>query len=109
MAIFSIPSGIPSRPHYIAGSTSNTCNIGMIWQGLKISPLFIYEIHKMQKSFKNIVVHDDIYEQLRKRGNITDSFNQVITEVLRHHESAVTIIGECESCKSKFKEAIGKG
>lgn len=36
------------------------------------------------------------------------SLNVTITEILKHHESAVSIIGDCKSCRSKFKEAIQK-
>jgi predicted CopG family antitoxin len=68
--------------------------------------LYMGFIKLTQKSLKNIVVQDDTYEALRKRGSITDSFNNVISEILRHHESAVSIIGDCESCKAKFKAAL---
>jgi hypothetical protein len=37
------------------------------------------------------------------------SFTETITEILRHHESAVSIIGDCESCRSKFREAVAAG
>lgn len=68
--------------------------------------LYMTFIKMAQKSFKNIVVWEDTYERLRNRGNVTDSFNRVITEILRHHERAVSIIGDCESCRAKFKAAV---
>jgi predicted CopG family antitoxin len=45
-------------------------------------------------------------EGLSKQGLFGDSFNDVIIEVLKHHEAAVKIIGNCERCKVEFKEAV---
>jgi predicted CopG family antitoxin len=62
-----------------------------------------------QKNHRIITIHDDTYESLRHRGTIPESFNYVINQILEHHEKAVSIIGDCETCKAKFREAIRKG
>jgi hypothetical protein len=35
-----------------------------------------------QKSFKTIVVHDDLYDELRRLGTVTESFNDVIWKLI---------------------------
>jgi predicted CopG family antitoxin len=36
----------------------------------------------VQKSFKTIVIHEETYEELRKLGNVTESFNDVICKLI---------------------------
>jgi predicted CopG family antitoxin len=36
----------------------------------------------VQKSFKTIVIHEETYEELRKLGNVTESFNDVIWKLI---------------------------
>jgi predicted CopG family antitoxin len=35
-----------------------------------------------QKSFKTIVIHEETYEELKKLGNVTESFNDVIWKLI---------------------------
>jgi hypothetical protein len=65
-------------------------------------------IRTKNKDYHQILVDGQNYDELQLRYGASRSFNEVITEILRHHESAVSIIGDCESCKAKFKEAIQK-
>jgi hypothetical protein len=63
-------------------------------------------IKTKNKDYHQILVDGQNYQELHKKYGASRSFNDVITEILRHHESAVSIIGDYESCKVKFKEAV---
>jgi hypothetical protein len=65
-------------------------------------------IRTKDKNYHQILVDGKTYSELHLRYGASRSFNEVITEILRHHESAISIIADCESCKSKFKAAIQK-
>jgi hypothetical protein len=65
-------------------------------------------IRTKSNEFHQILVDDKNYDVLQRSYGANRSFNEVITEILRHHEDAVSIIGECKTCKRKFKEALGK-
>ena len=65
-------------------------------------------LHTKEKDYHQILVDGENYDTLHSKYGASRSFNEVITEILRHHETAVSIIGDCESCKAKFKEAITK-
>ena len=65
-------------------------------------------IKSKNKILRQIAVDDKNYNILHLRYGAGKSFNDVISEILKHHESAVSIIGDCESCKAKFKEAVQK-
>jgi len=60
------------------------------------------------KDYHQILLDHDNYDELHTKYGASRSFNEIITEILRHHESAVSIIGSCESCKAKFKEIVQK-
>jgi hypothetical protein len=68
--------------------------------------LSIRLIRTKSNEFHQILVDGKNYDSLHLRYGANRSFNEVITEILRHHENAISIIGDCESCKSKFKAAI---
>lgn len=36
----------------------------------------------VQKSYKNIVIHDETYAELKKLGKVTESFNDVIWKLI---------------------------
>ena len=65
-------------------------------------------IRTKDKNYHQILVDGKTYSELHLRYGASRSFNEVITEILQHHEAAISIIGDCESSKSKFKEAIQK-
>jgi predicted CopG family antitoxin len=45
---------------------------------------FIYIMHRLtQKAFKTIVITEDTYASLRKLGNVTESFNDVILKLIQ--------------------------
>ena len=50
-----------------------------------------------------ILVDGDNYNELHSRYGAGRSFNEVVTEILRHHESAVSIIGDCESLRRSLR------
>jgi hypothetical protein len=46
---------------------------------------FIYISHTLtQKAFKTIVITEDTYASLRKLGNVTESFNDVILKLIEN-------------------------
>lgn len=52
---------------------------------IRLNPyFFIYMIHRLtQKAFKTIVITEDTYASLRKLGNVTESFNDVILKLIQ--------------------------
>jgi hypothetical protein len=56
--------------------------------------------------YHQIVVDHQNYDQLHTRYGANRSFNDVITEILKHHALAVKVISDCERCTTEFKEAV---
>lgn len=65
-------------------------------------------IKTKNKEFHQILVDSDAREILHTRYGAGRTYNEVINEILLHHESAVSIIGDCEHCREKFKQAVQK-
>jgi hypothetical protein len=68
----------------------------------------IIMLRTKEKDYHQILLDSDNYKELHFKYGASRSFNDIITEILRHHEIAVSIISDCEICKSKFKEAVQK-
>lgn len=63
-------------------------------------------IQTKSKTLRQIVVDDKNYRMLHDRYGAGKSFNDVITEILKHHESAVSIMTDCPHCRDLFRAAI---
>jgi hypothetical protein len=68
----------------------------------------IIMIRTKTTDYHQILVDGKNYDLLHLRYGANKSFNEVITQILQHHEDAVSIIGECKTCTAKFKEALTK-
>jgi predicted CopG family antitoxin len=56
--------------------------------------------------YHQIVVDHQNYDQLHTRYGANRSFNEVITEILKHHQLAIEVITNCEHCATEFKAAV---
>ena len=61
-----------------------------------------------EKEYHQILVDSDNRDILHDKYGASRSYNDIITEILQHHETAVSIIGDCKHCRSKFKTAVQK-
>ena len=60
------------------------------------------------KEFHQILVDSDNRNTLHTKYGAGWSYNDKITELLHHHEIAVSIIEDCKHCHGKFKAAVKK-
>ena len=65
-------------------------------------------IRTKDKNYHQILVDGKTYSELHLKYGASRSFNEVITEILRHHESAVSIIADCEKCQGEVQGSDNK-
>ena len=60
------------------------------------------------KEYHQILVDSNNRNTLHSKYGAGWSYNDIITEILQQHETAVSIIGDCKHCRAKFKAAVQK-
>ena len=63
-------------------------------------------IKTKNKEFHQILVDTNNRDNLHTKYGAGWSYNDKITEILANFETALSIIDNCENCKTKFKKAV---
>lgn len=71
-----------------------------------LSIISIEMIKTKNKEFRQILVDSDNHKALHTKYGAGRTYNDAITEVLRDHEIAVSVISDCEHCRELFKAAV---